>query len=79
VARGLRRTSGVVVGEHIDGEIMAALDEKGKFNIGEENPIRRKLITSCPVCEKDMRSLQALAKHLAARAQRRPCGVVCVY
>ena len=65
VAKALRRNSGVIVGEHIDGEILAALDEKAKFQIGEENPIRRKLMTSCPVCEKDMRSLQALSKHLA--------------
>jgi hypothetical protein len=69
-AKALRRSSAVIVGASIDGEYMPALEMVDEFQLGEESATRRKSLTMCPICLKDMKNIPNLAKHLSSKAHK---------
>lgn len=65
VANGLIRSSGIIIGDHLTGDLRAALIPVGKFNLGIEDPAdERKRATTCGVCGYDCETLTRLSRHL---------------
>jgi hypothetical protein len=65
VANGLRRASGLIVGDHLTGEIVPALEIVKEFQIGEEESK-----TKCPSCDFDGGTLVSLARHIEKSHKR---------
>lgn len=74
VADALIRSSAIIVGDDLTGEIRPALERLEIYRIGdEESGGARKSATTCSVCGTDCLSLPALAKHLEkAHIEERP-------
>jgi hypothetical protein len=65
VANGLRRSSGVILGDHLTGDIVPALEVVNEFQLGQEESR-----TACPECGWDNGSLASLARHIEKSHKR---------
>lgn len=71
-ANALRRDSAVIIGDDLTGEMVAAIEEIGKYDMSAGYQEHRSTATTCPVCYKDQETLQKLAKHLQTHREDRP-------
>lgn len=71
VANGLRRSSSVIIGDDLTGDIMPVLEVVDTYSLGEEDAGRNPNI--CPVdgCGVDCKSLIGLSRHLAGPAHKK--------
>lgn len=67
VANGLYRESGIILDDHLTGEMVPCLVKVGEYELGERIPDTENPVTSCPICKQDCHSLPRLARHLLAK------------
>ena len=65
VGKAMIRSSAVIMGDDIDGEFVAAVEEIGSYELGQETaPEEAAKATSCPICKQNCHTLPRLARHL---------------
>lgn len=63
VAKALQRSSAIIMGDDLTGDMVSVLVEAGSYKLGDEN--EGAALTRCPVCKKDMGSLTRLSRHIS--------------
>lgn len=64
-AKALIRSSAIIIGHPLTGDVVVAIDEIGHHELGQESSEEEATKqTQCPVCKKDCESLPKLARHL---------------
>lgn len=64
VGEAIRRSSGVIMGDDLTGDVFPAVEVVGEFILGDPTTEQRASATTCNVCGKDYVTMPKLIAHL---------------